>query len=112
MKRTVSNSATFLFFYFQNCFIYNFILFKFVVETKLFEAWAYCLQASFIFFQMICFGLCSMENVSIFKLIQNPAFLFIHKFSTELTELVNQEIIFMKTTSEWVVGYIIRSFGD
>ena len=53
-----------------------------------------------------------MENVSIFKLIQNPAFLFIHKFSTKLTELVNQEIIFMKTTSEWVVGYIIRSFGD
>ena len=28
----------------QNVFIYNFILFKFVTETRLFEAWAYCLQ--------------------------------------------------------------------
>ena len=33
----------------QNVFIYNFILFKFVTETKLFEAWAYCLQTNFIF---------------------------------------------------------------
>ena len=33
----------------QNVFIYNFILFKFVMETKLFEAWAYCLQTNFIF---------------------------------------------------------------
>ena len=43
-----------LFFYLfseQNVFIYNFILFKFVVETKLFEAWAYCLN----FFQINIF---------------------------------------------------------
>ena len=53
-----------------------------------------------------------MENVSIFKLIQNPAVLLVHKFSTELTELVNQQIIFMEITFEWVVGYIIRPFGD
>ena len=33
----------------QNVFIYNLILFQFVVETKLFEAWAYCLQTNFIF---------------------------------------------------------------
>ena len=39
-----------------------------------------------------------MENVSIFKFIQNPAVLLVHKFSTELTELENQQIIFMKTT--------------
>ena len=39
------------FFYFseQNSSIYNFILFKFIVETKLFEAWAYSLQTNFIF---------------------------------------------------------------
>ena len=43
-----------------------------------------------------------------FKLIQNPAVLLVHKFSTELTELVNQQIIFMKTTFEWVVDYIMR----
>ena len=41
----------------------------------------------------------------------NPAVLLIHKFSTEYTELVNQQFIFMKTTTEWVVGYIIRPFG-
>ena len=32
--------------------------------------------------------------------------------NVELTEIVNQEIIFMKTTTEWVVGYKIRPFGD
>ena len=32
----------------QNVFIYNFILFK-NKETKLFEAWAYCLQTNFSF---------------------------------------------------------------
>ena len=36
--------------------------------------------------------------------------MLIHKFSTEHTELVNQQFIFMKTT-EWVVGYLIRPFG-
>ena len=30
-------------------FYYNIILFKFVVETKLFEAWAYCLQTNLVF---------------------------------------------------------------
>ena len=28
---------------------YYIILFKFVVETKLFEAWAYCLQTNLVF---------------------------------------------------------------
>ena len=40
----------------------------------------------------------NLKNVSILKLIKNPAGLLIHKFSTEHTELVNQQIIFMKTT--------------
>ena len=52
----------------------------------------------------------NLKNVSIFKLIKNPAVLLIHKFSTEHTELVNQQII-MKTTIEWVIGYLIRRFG-
>ena len=43
--------------------------------------------------------------------IQNPAVLLVHRFSTELTELVNQQIIFMKTTFEWVVDYIMRPLG-
>ena len=35
---------------FQNKMVlYNIILFKFVVETKLFEAWAYCLQTNLVF---------------------------------------------------------------
>ena len=52
----------------------------------------------------------NLKNVSIVKLIKNPAVLLIHKFSTEHMELVNQQII-MKTTTEWVVGYLIRPFG-
>ena len=52
----------------------------------------------------------NLKNVSIFKLL-NPAILLIHTFSTEHTELVNQQIIFMKTTIEWVVGYLKRPFG-
>ena len=52
----------------------------------------------------------NLKNVKIFKLIKNPAVLLIHKFSTEHTELVNQQII-MKTTIEWVIGYLIRPFG-
>ena len=48
----------------------------------------------------------NLKNVSIFKLIKNPAVLLIRKFSTEHMELVNQKII-MKTTIEWVVGYLI-----
>ena len=52
----------------------------------------------------------NLKNVSIFKLIKNPAVLLIHKFSTEHTELVNQQII-MKTTIEWVIVYLIRPFG-
>ena len=47
--------------------------------------------------------------MEIFKLIKNPVVLLIHKFSTEHTELVNQQII--KTTIEWVIGYLIRRFG-
>ena len=43
-----------------------------------------------------------------FKLIQKPCSLLVHKFSTELTELVNQQIIFIKTTIECVVDYIKR----
>ena len=50
-----------------------------------------------------------MEICKTFKFL-SPAVLLIHKFSTEHTELVNQQII-MKTTTEWVVGYIIRPFG-
>ena len=98
MKRT----ATFFFLIFRTV-LYNFILFKFAVETKLFEARAYCLQANF--FQIIYFGLCSVENISIFKLIRK----LVRKFSTELTELVglNQQIIFMKTTFECVVDYLM-----
>ena len=47
-----------------------------------------------------------------FKLIQDPAVclfinLLVHK-STELKELVNQQIIFIKTTFECVVDYIMR----
>ena len=53
----------------------------------------------------------NMKNVTIFKLIKNHAVLLIHTFSTEHTELVNQQIIFMKTAIEWVVGYLIRPFG-
>ena len=50
MKKTVPKPCYFLFLFSEkNGFIYNFILFKFVVETKLFEAWAYCLQTNFIF---------------------------------------------------------------
>ena len=49
-------------------------------------------------------------NLKNFKFL-NPAVLLIHKFSTEYTELVNQQFIFMKTTIEWVVGYLIRPFG-
>ena len=52
----------------------------------------------------------NLKNVSIFKLIKNPAVLLIHKFSTEHTELVNQQIVFMKTTIEWVIDYLIRPF--
>ena len=34
----------------QNGSLYCYIiLFKFVVETKLFEAWAYCLQTNLVF---------------------------------------------------------------
>ena len=51
-----------------------------------------------------------MEILKTFKFL-NPAVLLIHKFSTEYTELVNQQFIFMKTTTEWVFGYIIRPFG-
>ena len=51
-----------------------------------------------------------LKIVSIFKLIKNPAVLLIHKFSTEHMELVNHQII-MKTTIEWVIGYLIRNFG-
>ena len=52
----------------------------------------------------------NLKNVSIFILIKNPAVLLIHKFSTEHMEIVNQQII-MKTTIEWVIGYLIRPFG-
>ena len=52
----------------------------------------------------------NLKNVSIFKLIKNPAVLLFHQFSTEHTELVNQQII-MKMTIEWVIGYLIRPFG-
>ena len=52
----------------------------------------------------------NLKNVSIFILIKNPVVLLIHKFSTEHMELVNQQII-MKTTIEWVIGYLIRPFG-
>ena len=44
------------------------------------------------------------------NLLKNPAVLLIQKFSTEHTELVNQQII-TKTTTEWVIGYLIRPFG-
>ena len=69
-------------------------------------------QISFfdIFFQVNIFVVMfngNLKNVSIFKLNKNPAVLLIHKFSTEL---VNQQII-MKTTIEWVIGYLIRPFG-
>ena len=37
-------------------------------------------------------------NLKTFKFL-NPAVLLIHKFSTEYTELVNQQFIFMKTTT-------------
>ena len=40
---------SFLLFSEQNSSIYNFILLNFVVETKLFEAWSYCLQTNFVF---------------------------------------------------------------
>ena len=53
----------------------------------------------------------NLKNISVLKLIKNPAVLLIHKFSTEHMELVNQQIMFMKTTIEWVVGYLIRPFG-
>ena len=34
----------------------------------------------------------NLKNVSILKLIKNPAVLLIHKFTTEHTELVNQKL--------------------
>ena len=37
-------------------------------------------------------------KLPISNIIQNPAVLLFHKFSTELTELVKKQIIFMKTT--------------
>ena len=50
MKKTVPKPYYFLFLFSeQNGSIHNFILFKFVVETKLFEAWSYCLQTSSVF---------------------------------------------------------------
>ena len=51
MKKTVPNNPVTFFVLFpeQNSSIHNFILFNFVVETKLFEAWSYCLQTNFIF---------------------------------------------------------------
>ena len=52
----------------------------------------------------------NLKKFHIFKIIKNPAVLLIHKFSTEHTELVNQQIIFMKTTTEWVVGYLVKPF--
>ena len=52
----------------------------------------------------------NLKNVSIFKLIKNPAVLLIHNFLTEHMVLVNQQIM-MKTTIEWVIGYLIRPFG-
>ena len=68
----------------------------------------------FDFFQINIFGVIfngNLKNVSILKLIKNPAVLLIHKFSTGHTELVKHQIIFMKTTIEWVVGYLIIPFG-
>ena len=52
----------------------------------------------------------NLKNVSILKLIKNPAVLLIHKFTTEHTELVNQQIIFMKTTIEWVYRLRNKTF--
>ena len=49
MKKAVLKPCYFFLFSEQHSSIYNFILFKFVVETKLFEAWAYCLQTHFVF---------------------------------------------------------------
>ena len=65
-----------------------------------------------IFFPDNIYGVMFNGKLPISNIIQNPAVLLFHKFSTELTELVNQQIIFMKTTFKWVVGYIIKRFGD
>ena len=45
-EENCSKLCYFLFLIFRTD-LYNFILFKSVVETKLFEACAYCLQANF-----------------------------------------------------------------
>ena len=76
----------------QNSSIYNFILFKFVVETKLLRPGltVYKQISFFDFFQINIFGVMfngNLKNISVLKLIKNPAVLLIHKFSTEPTEL-------------------------
>ena len=51
MKKTVLKTLLLSIFYFQNKTVLYIILFffKFVVETKLFEAWAYCLRTNLVF---------------------------------------------------------------
>ena len=74
------------------------MLFKFVVGLLFIN--------KFHFFPDNIFGVMfngKLKTFSIFKLIKNLAVLLIHKFSKEHTELVNQQIIFIKITIEWVV---------
>ena len=80
--------------YEENSSIYNFILFKFVVGTKLLRPGltVYKQISFFDFFQIntSIFGVMfngNLKNISVLKLIKNPAVLLIHKFSTEHTEL-------------------------
>ena len=118
MKKAVPKPCYFNFFYFQNKTVLYIILFFLNLLWKqnyLRPGLTVYKQSSFLnFFQINIFGVMfngNLKNVSIFKLIKNPAVLLIHQFSTEHTELVHQQIIFVKTTTEWVVGYLIRPFG-
>ena len=76
MKKTVPKPCYFLCFIFRTKQFYTlFYSFNFVVETKLFEAWCYCLQTNFIFGLFpeknkiyVTFN-GNLKNVSILKLI-------------------------------------------
>ena len=111
-EENCSKTLLFSFFYFQNktvLYINLFFLNLLWKQNYLRPGLTVYKQISFFdFFQINIFGVMFNGNL---KLIKNPAVLLIHKFSTEHTELVNQQIIFMKTTIEWVVGYLIRPFG-
>ena len=116
MKKADTKTLLLSFFYFQNKTVLYIILFFLNLLWKqnyLRPGLTVYNQISFFEFFPDKYIRCYVQSKfeKRFKLIKNLAVLLIHKFSIKHTELVNHQIIFMKMTIEWVIGYLIRPFG-